>query len=167
MDSKRSFETEGANPTLTFPSRDDIERHIARSRQLRAQATTAMLASGARTIAHLLRHSVAVLARAQRQRRTYHALMRCSDRVLADIGIERKAIPLVLKGIDPRAYHETAPHGWSRALDTRLEEASRAWRERRRISKELMAYNDRELDDLGIRRVDIPAIVRGRLPAPA
>jgi uncharacterized protein YjiS (DUF1127 family) len=30
-----------------------------------------------------------------------------------------------------------------------------------------MAYNDHELDDLGIRRSDIPAIARGRLPAPA
>ena len=29
-----------------------------------------------------------------------------------------------------------------------------------------MAYNDRELDDLGIRRTDIPVIARGRLPAP-
>ena len=114
MDGKRSFETEGTHPTLIFPSRDDIARRLARSRQLQAQATAAMPASGAGTIARLLRRAAAHLARAQRQRRTYHALMRCSDRVLADIGIERAAIPLVAKGIDPRERHETAPRGWWR-----------------------------------------------------
>jgi uncharacterized protein YjiS (DUF1127 family) len=166
MDGKRSFEAEGTHATLTFPNRDNIERHLVRSRRLQVQATAAMLPSGARTIARLLRRAAARLARAQRQRRTYHALMRCSDRVLADIGIERAAIPLVAKGIDPRAYHERAPRGWWRPLGTRLDAASRAWRERRRIYRELMAYNDRELDDLGIRRTDIPVIARGRLPAP-
>jgi hypothetical protein len=45
MKPTRSFETSGADLPLTFPSRDEIERHVARSRQLRAEATAAMVAS--------------------------------------------------------------------------------------------------------------------------
>jgi hypothetical protein len=59
MEPKRSFETSGADVPLTFPSRDEIERHIARSRQLRAEATAAMLASAGRALAHPLRRLVA------------------------------------------------------------------------------------------------------------
>jgi len=40
-----------------------------------------------------------------------------------------------------------------------------AWREKRayraRITRELNAYTDRELFDLGIQRADIPAVVNG------
>jgi uncharacterized protein YjiS (DUF1127 family) len=32
--------------------------------------------------------------------------------------------------------------------------------EQRRVCRELMAYSDRELDEIGLRRSDIPAIVR-------
>lgn len=45
------------------------------------------------------------------------------------------------------------PLGAVRAMLTR-------WAEIARIERELRAYSDRELDDLGIRRVDIPEIAR-------
>ena len=50
-----------------------------------------------------LRPLAARLVGWQRQRRTRHLLMRCSDRVLADIGIARDDIPLIAKGLEPRA----------------------------------------------------------------
>jgi uncharacterized protein YjiS (DUF1127 family) len=40
-----------------------------------------------------------------------------------------------------------------------------ARRERRRVYRELMAYNDRELEEIGVRRSDVAGIVRGH-PAP-
>jgi uncharacterized protein YjiS (DUF1127 family) len=93
--------------------------------------------------------------------------MRCSDRVLADVGIAREDIPLIAKGLDPREHHRTAPRGCWRELRNRLGAASHARQERRRVYRELMAYSDDELDHLGIRRADIPAIARSRVPAPA
>lgn len=38
------------------------------------------------------------------------------------------------------------------------------WRRYRRAERELERFSDRDLADLGIRRDDIPAVVRGRLP---
>jgi uncharacterized protein YjiS (DUF1127 family) len=116
-----------------------------------------------------VREGSARLAAWQRQRRTYEALMRCSDHLLADMGIEREHVALIARGIDPRQYDASKSgwRGWWHDLRARLDAASKARRERRRIYKELMAYRDHELDDLGIRRSDIPAIARGGLPASA
>jgi uncharacterized protein YjiS (DUF1127 family) len=36
---------------------------------------------------------------------------------------------------------------------------------RREVDRELMAYNDRELEEIGVRRSDVAGIVRGH-PAP-
>ena len=36
------------------------------------------------------------------------------------------------------------------------------WRRLRRAERELEAHSDRDLADLGLRRCDIPAAVRGR-----
>jgi uncharacterized protein YjiS (DUF1127 family) len=92
------------------------------------------------------------------QRRTERLLMACSDRVLADIGIPRDDIHLVARGLDPvRGYEDT---GWLGHLRAGLREGLAARRAWWREQAELMAYNDRELADLGIRRRDIPAIVR-------
>jgi uncharacterized protein YjiS (DUF1127 family) len=98
----------------------------------------------------------------QQQRRTYAALMRCSDHLLADMGIEREHIALIARGIEPRRYDASRSgwRGWWHELRARLDAASAVRRERRRISRELMAYNDRDLDDLGIRRSEIPALAR-------
>jgi uncharacterized protein YjiS (DUF1127 family) len=106
---------------------------------------------------------LAGLARWRERHRTRDALMRCSDRVLADIGIEREHIPLIAKGIDP-SRHETAAEvmwRWWSAGGARVQSARAARRERRRVYRELMSYRDHELDDLGVRRSDIAGIARG------
>lgn len=102
------------------------------------------------------------------RRETYQALMRCSDRILADMGIERDDIPLIARGIDPSqvADRRTLLGRWWQAVLERLTAASEAHRERARVREELMAYSDHELDDLGVRRTDIPVIARGGQPAP-
>ena len=95
--------------------------------------------------------------------------MRLSDRALADIGIAREHIALVARGVDA-GQHEAGGTGWRRwwqAAEMRLEAVLRAQQQRRRVHRELMAHSDRELDDLGVRRVDIWTIARGRLPAGA
>ncbi len=93
------------------------------------------------------------------QRRTERLLMACSDRVLADIGIPREDIHLVARGRDP--LQAAAGSGWLVSLRAGLREGLAARRAWRREQAELMAYNDRELADLGIKRRDIQAIVRG------
>ena len=104
-----------------------------------------------------------------RQWQTERELTACSDRVLADIGIAREDIPLIARGKDP-LRHEAGIRwsGWLPGLLAWLEEVREERRELRRIRRELASYNDRDLDDLGIRRGDIPALVkRGTSPAAA
>lgn len=94
------------------------------------------------------------IGRWYRQVVTRSALTACSDRVLADIGIERENIPAIARASSSRA--ESKIFDWSDTLSTRLERA----RQRRRVYRELMAYSDSELDELGIGRGDIPGIAR-------
>lgn len=96
-----------------------------------------------------------------RQRQTERQLMACSDRVLADIGIPREDIRLIARGKDP-LQHEAgiAWSGWLPGLLAWLEEAREERREWRRIRRELATYSDHDLDDLGIRRGDIPALAK-------
>lgn len=166
MNPNRTFEVKEAIVPPTFPSHTDVERHLAKVRQLRAEVTAEVLASAYRAVARPLRAATARWTRWRQERQTYQALMHCSDRVLADIGIEREDVALIAKGIDPRA--PTASHtlsgGWWQALRVRLDAAQRVRRDRRRVQRELMAYSNRELDDLGVRRADIPRIASGRLP---
>jgi uncharacterized protein YjiS (DUF1127 family) len=94
-----------------------------------------------------------------KRRATREALMRCSDRVLADIGVERPDIPLVAMSVVPAAHQPTLRRWWATAREY-LDTALTAWRERRQVYRELDAYSDRELDEIGLRRADIPAIAR-------
>jgi uncharacterized protein YjiS (DUF1127 family) len=93
---------------------------------------------------------------------TGHALMRLSDRALEDIGTTRAGIPLFAKQNDP----------WQRlpadavlilALGSLIERVE-SWRDRRRhqlqVYRELTAYSDRELNELGLSRREIPRIAR-------
>jgi uncharacterized protein YjiS (DUF1127 family) len=171
---RSTFEVGGTGRSPTFESYVDVERHIARAHRLRAEVTARMLAAAFSGTAGALRALGARVAKWQRQRRTYDILMRCSDRTLADIGIAREDIALVARGVDPgRDQRSTSfvTRGWSaawaqlRALPARLDGARRAQREWRRAYGELMAYTDRELDELGIRRADIAAVVGGGRPA--
>ena len=170
---RSTFDVEETGRSPAFESYSDVERHIARANSLRAQLTAQMLAAAFQRTAGALRTVGARMAKWQRQRRTYAVLMRCSERTLADIGIAREDIALVARGIDPGRNQRSGFVGrkWSamgaylRALPARLDRARRAQREWRRAYGELMTYTDRELDELGIRRADIAAIVSGGRPA--
>lgn len=105
-------------------------------------------------ISRLASNAAGTIGRWYRQAVTRSALMRCSDRVLADIGIEREDIPAIARASTRRAGSEA--FDWRAALARRLDGV----RQRRRIYRELMAYSDRELDELGIGRGDIPQIAR-------
>jgi uncharacterized protein YjiS (DUF1127 family) len=164
----------GTGRSPAFDSYADVERHIARAHRLRAEVSAEMLAAAFRGPAGALRALGARVAMWRQQRRTYQILLRCSDRTLADIGIAREDIALVARGIHPGADRRSASvvgRKWSemwahlRAIPAPLERARRAQREWRRAYGELMAYTDRELDELGIRRADVAAIVSGGRPA--
>jgi uncharacterized protein YjiS (DUF1127 family) len=139
-------------------------RHVVTgARQERAEATAAMIAAAFRGTVRALRSLLAQVVRWEQRRATREALMRCSDRVLADIGIEREYIPLVAKGIEPAEYQLRKPalRRWWTAARARLDAVRESRRERRRLYRELDAYNDRELEEIGLRRADIPAVARG------
>jgi uncharacterized protein YjiS (DUF1127 family) len=107
-----------------------------------------------RGVGRLVRSAAATIGRWYRQAATRSALMACSDRVLADIGIEREDIPAIAKASIGGSRSETV--NWRDAWTRHFESG----RQRRRIYRELMAYSDSELDELGIGRGDIPAIAR-------
>ena len=165
MNRERTFRDcsdDGLSPASRAPA--DLDSHLAPAPGKRAEATAAMLAAAFRRIdgprARLMRaHWRAGTSNVT----TRETLMRCSDRVLADIGIAREHIPLIAKGIDPAEYQlrEPAIRRWWAAARTRLDALRQARRERHRLYRELDAYSDRELEEIGLRRADIPVIARG------
>lgn len=119
----------------------------------------AWLASLPSRLVRLARCADDWLAQRRQERITRNALMHLSDRTLADIGVRRGDIPLIAKRIDPE--HPEAHEG---ALTRWLRERG----ERQQVLRELMAYSNRELDDLDLRRRDIPAYLQApRMPRPA
>ena len=162
MNRERTFEIETTTATPAVASSADRDSHLARARSLRPEASAASLAVALR-IDRSARALVAGLARWHEQRQTRYALMRCSDRVLADIGIEREHIPLIAKGMNPAECQLRAPalRRWWTAARARLDAGREARRERLQVYRELDAYSDRELDEIGLRRADVPAIARG------
>ena len=151
-----------SSPVFQKPS--ELGHVIARARQQRAETTAAMIGSAGRGMARALRLLPAQVVGWQQRRATRDALMRCSDRVLADIGIAREDIPLVARGIDPAGYQlrDPALRRWWAAVRARLDAIRAARGERRRIYRELDAYDDGELAEIGLRRADIPVIARGQ-----
>jgi uncharacterized protein YjiS (DUF1127 family) len=146
-----------------FQTAAELRHVITGARQERAEKTAEMVAAAFRGTARALHHLLAQAVRWERRRATRAALMRCSDRVLADVGIAREHIPLVAKGVDPAEYQLREPalrRLWA-AAHGRLDAASETRRTRRRVYRELDAYSDRELEEIGLRRADIPAIARG------
>ncbi len=100
---------------------------------------------------------------------TRHELMRLSDRALADIGTTPHELRAFARQTDPwRQLPKDA--AFVLALGALVERVE-GWRSRQRrqaqIYRELMAYSDHELTELGIRRRDIRAIARGSSPSPA
>ena len=162
MNHEFRFHPAPAGVPPTFQTAAELRHIVTGARQERAAATAAMIGSAFRGTGRALRHLLAQAVRWERRRATRAALMRCSDRVLADIGIAREHIPLVAKGVDPADHQLRAPalRRWWTTAHARLDAAREARRQRRRLHRELDAYNDRELEEIGLRRADIPAIVR-------
>jgi uncharacterized protein YjiS (DUF1127 family) len=162
MNQEHLFDVTGTGLRSTSPSPSESGHFGARARQQRADAAAAMFASAFRSTTGALRSLQTRAARWEQRRATRDSLMRCSDRVLADIGIVREQIPLVAKGVDP-AQHQAGDstfRRWWTAARARLAAAWEAKREQRRVYRELDAYTDRELDEIGVRRADIPVIAR-------
>jgi uncharacterized protein YjiS (DUF1127 family) len=167
MNAKRTFEVTGTEMSPEFPTHAELNWHLQRARRLQAEATADMLRQAGRGVARGWNALLSPLTQRRRQWQTADALMRCSDRVLADVGIAREDIPLVARGIDPHTYEPTSARLWRwwHTMRMRLDAAREARRERRRVYRELMAYNDRELEEIGVRRSDVGRLVRGH-PAP-
>ena len=136
MNQEHRFELVDTGLLPTLPSPSEPEPFAARARQQRADAAEAMIASASRSVTEALRSLLTLAVRWQQQRATRDALMRCSDRVLADIGIEREHIPLVAKGVDPAEYEllDSASRPWWVAARARLAAALEARRERLRAT---------------------------------
>lgn len=96
-----------------------------------------------------IQHRLELTARA----RTRRVLLDRSDRFLEDVGISRRLL-------------EAGVHAWPwREIDDASEAvaALEGRRGLRRAIRELNAYSDRELADLGLSRADIPhAVLYGR-----
>jgi uncharacterized protein YjiS (DUF1127 family) len=137
-----------------------VRQHVARARKLQAEAVAESLAGAWHRLTHGIRISADWLLEQRRRAATRRALIACSDRTLADIGIPREHIHLAARGVDvgdPLA--ESQAGLWPRfaASFRRMHERRR---ERLRVYRELMAYSDRDLEEIGLRRSDIPTIVR-------
>ena len=163
MNQRLRFEVSdaGLSPVVQTPA--ELQHIVSGARQERAEKTAAMVAAAFRGTVCGLQLLLAQMVGWEQRRATRAALMRCSDRVLADVGIEREHIPLVAKGIDPAEYQLRGPalRRWWRAARARLDALRQARRERRRLYRELDAYSDRELEEIGLRRADILVVVRG------
>jgi uncharacterized protein YjiS (DUF1127 family) len=118
------------------------------------------LAGTWRGLSHAIGTAAGRLREQRRRAQARRALMACSDRTLADIGIPRGSIHLAVRGVDladPVAVREAEP--WPRLVAS-IRRWQHSRRERRRVERELAAYSDRELEEIGVRRGDIPAIAR-------
>jgi uncharacterized protein YjiS (DUF1127 family) len=107
-----------------------------------------------------LRASAHWVTRQYRQAESRRALAACSDRTLADIGMPREHIHLAARGVDVRDPIALSQAGvWPRLIVS-IGRTYQRRREQLRVYRELMAYSDRELEEIGLRRRDIPAIAR-------
>ena len=127
-----------------------------RARQMQAEAVAAMLAGAWQALSRGIGASTRWLLEQRRRARTKSALMACSDRTLADIGIPREHIHLAARGVDVRDPIAVSEAG----LRARLWRMRDRRREQLRVYRELMGYSDRDLEEIGLRRSDVAGIAR-------
>ena len=109
MNQEHRFERADTGPPATLRSPSESGHFAARARQQRADGAAAVIATLFHSVTGALRALLAHSSRWEQQRATPDALMRCSDRVLADIGIERQYIPSSPKAsIPPSTRQATA-----------------------------------------------------------
>jgi uncharacterized protein YjiS (DUF1127 family) len=161
MTEHHSFHTyTSASPEVDVPLDLRVRQHAARARQMQAEAMAASLAGAWQGLSRGIRASAQWLLEQRRRAATRRALIACSDRTLADIGIPREHIDLAAKGVDlgdPVAVSEAGL--WPR-LAASIGRMHRRRREQLRIYRELTAYSDRDLEEIGVRRSDIAGIAR-------
>ena len=149
-----------ASPDVDAPLDLQVRQHGARARGMQAEAMAGSLANAWHGLSHSVRASAQWLLEQRRRAATRRALMACSDRTLADIGIPREHIHLAARGVDlgdPIAVSEAGL--WPR-LVAPIRRMHHRRREQLRIYRELTAYSDRDLEEIGVRRSDIPGIAR-------
>ena len=98
MESNSNLQTQAAERPLAGPA--EMNPQIERARELRAEAGAAALAGAFRAVARPARALITGASRWWQRRTTEAALLRCNDRVLADIGIAREDIPMVARGLE-------------------------------------------------------------------
>lgn len=168
MDSFYDLDTGRAADTTAlqhnaFPTNEEIDAYVRHAQRLRAEATAAGLSTAIGVLIRPLRMIGGMIGRWQERAQHKQALMSRSDRLLADLGVERDGIDAFLRGEKPdhRPVDPVDPVvERRRGLFVRIERNRLARQERKRIENELMAYKDSELDDIGIHRADIPEIAR-------
>jgi uncharacterized protein YjiS (DUF1127 family) len=137
-----------------------VRHHTARGRKLQSQAMGATLTKLGHALPRALPAMAGWLVRWNQRVLTREALEACSDRTLADIGIPREHIALVAKGVDHRDPIAVSQYGWRPRLASALQQLGFLRPEQRRVRRELESYTDRELNEIGINRGDIPQIAR-------
>jgi uncharacterized protein YjiS (DUF1127 family) len=144
------------SPEVDVPLDVRVRQHMTRARQMQAEAVAAMLAGAWQALSRGIGASTRWLLEQRRRARTKSALMACSDRTLADIGIPREHIHLAARGVDVRDSIAVSEAG----LRTRLWRMRDRRREQLRVYRELMGYSDRDLEEIGLRRSDVAGIAR-------
>jgi uncharacterized protein YjiS (DUF1127 family) len=94
------------------------------------------------------------------RRQVAHELSELSDRTLADIGIIRADIDRVATVTADQAVPTGGSLGLGAFLETALVRPVVRYIRRRRAYDNLMALDDRMLNDIGVSRDEIPALVR-------
>ena len=101
-------------PRLAHDPREYL-RHVARARELQAQAISHAFVAAGRFLARGGSELCLGITGALRKRRTLAELSRLDDHMLADIGISRTQIPMIAQGLiapsgeSPRRIIPTAP----------------------------------------------------------
>lgn len=142
-------------PEVDIPLDLQVRKHAALARKLQSAAMTDFLAGRWNVLSTISTW----LVRWNRRVHTREALEACSERTLADIGIPREHIALVAKGVDHNDPVAVSQYGWWPRLVQALQ-AMGSRPEQLRVQRELSAYSDRELNEIGVRRSDIGQIAR-------
>ena len=151
----------GLPPTLHSPS--ESGHFAARARQQRADAAAAMIASAFRSMTGALRALLAhgrPLGTTARHPGRPDALQRSRARRHRH---RAGAHPAGRQGHRSRRAPAAGTAHSGAGGPQHAPASAAAWearREQRRVYRELDAYTDRELDEIGLRRADIPVIAR-------
>ncbi len=132
-------------------NRETLAADVAAARKA-AIAKPAAMREPATGLAGVLEAAIGAALAPVRDAATVRQLRRKSDRVLADLGLSRETLA---EGVAAARTELAARRG---AL---LSQRLAAWREERRIYRELSSYSDAELADIGMGRADVRAAARG------